>query len=214
MFNYMTDEARRVIVLGMEAARTIHHNYLGTEHILLGLQACDGLAAQVLADCGVTHQNAQQKVIELIGQAEVAPVGHLPFTPRAKKVLELAYHEMHRQNQRFIGPVLLLWALLCEGEGVAVQALEGLGTDLAQLKQKTLEAIENEVYTPVAVTIRLPHKEAEPASDSPEREAWLETRVAQLRGVLMQCNEAADAIGDIRSRADSELVKLLREQAQ
>jgi ATP-dependent Clp protease ATP-binding subunit ClpC len=134
MFERFTDRARRVIVLAQEEARTLDHNYIGTEHLLLGLLREDrGMAALVLESLGVSLESARRQVEEMIGRGQQAPSGHIPFTPRAKNVLKLSLAEALRLGHNYIGTEHLLLGLLREADGVAVQALAVLGVDLNQV---------------------------------------------------------------------------------
>lgn len=124
MFERFTERARRVIVLAQEEARMLNHNYIGTEHILLGLfHEGEGAAAKALESTGVTLDAAREKVEEIIGHGSESPSGHIPFTPRAKKVLELAYRDSTHLNQNWIGTEHILRALIGEGDGIGMQVL-------------------------------------------------------------------------------------------
>ena len=131
MFDRFTDGARRAIVGAQEEARLLNHNYVGTEHLLLGLLvASESLAAEVLVSLGVTIAVVRQRVEEIIGRGGTAPSGYLPFTPRAKRVLELSLREAIRLDHDFIRPEHVLLGILSEGEGVAVQIVAmHLGAD-------------------------------------------------------------------------------------
>lgn len=119
MFERFTDRARRVIVLAQEEARGLNHNYIGTEHILLGLiHEGEGVAAKALESMGISLEAVRQEVEEIIGQGTEPPVGHIPFTPRAKKVLELSLREGLQMGHKYIGTEFLLLGLIREGEGV------------------------------------------------------------------------------------------------
>ena len=131
MFERFTDRARRVVVLAQEEARMLNHNYIGTEHILLGLiREGDGVAAKALESLGISLEAVRQQVEEIIGQGQQAPSGHIPFTPRAKKVLELSLREALQLGHNYIGTEHILLGLIREGEGVAAQVLVKLGADL------------------------------------------------------------------------------------
>ena len=124
MFERFTDRARRVVVLAQEEARMLSHNYIGTEHILLGLiHEGDGIAAKALESLGVSLEAVRAQVEEIIGQGQQAPSGHIPFTPRAKKVLELSLREALQLGHNYIGTEHILLGLIREGEGVAAQVL-------------------------------------------------------------------------------------------
>ncbi|GMA87749.1 hypothetical protein GCM10025868_29990 [Angustibacter aerolatus] len=124
MFERFTDRARRVVVLAQEEARMLNHNYIGTEHILLGLiHEGEGVAAKALESLGISLDAVREQVQEIIGQGQQAPSGHIPFTPRAKKVLELSLREALRLGHNYIGTEHILLGLIREGEGVAAQVL-------------------------------------------------------------------------------------------
>src|SRR5205809_5151005 len=142
MFERFTDRAQRVVVLAQEEARTLNHNYIGTEHLLLGLvREGEGVAAKVLESLGISLDEVPQQVEEIIGQGQEAPPGHIPFTPRAKKVMELAQREANDLGHSYIGTEHLLLGLAREGEGVAAQVLVKLGADLARARQQTIQLL-------------------------------------------------------------------------
>ena len=122
MFERFTDRARRVVVLAQEEARMLNHDYIGTEHILLGLiHEGEGVAAKALESLGISLEAVRQQVEEIIGQGQQAPSGHIPFTPRAKKVLELSLREALQLGHNYIGTEHILLGLIREGEGVAAR---------------------------------------------------------------------------------------------
>ena len=132
MFERFTDRARRVLVLAQEEARLLNHSFIGTEHILLGLiHEGEGVAAKALEQLGVSLEAVREKVEETIGLSGTAPTGSPPFTPRAKKVLELSLREALQLGHNYIGTEHMLLGLVREGEGVAAQVLVSLGADLA-----------------------------------------------------------------------------------
>ena len=125
MFERFTDRARRVVVLAQEEARMLSHNYIGTEHILLGLiHEGEGVAAKALESLDISLEAVRAQVEEIIGQGQQAPSGHIPFTPRAKKVLELSLREALQLGHSYIGTEHILLGLIREGEGVAAQVLQ------------------------------------------------------------------------------------------
>ncbi len=131
MFERFTDRARRVVVLAQEEARLLNHSYIGTEHILLGLlNEGEGIAARALESMGINLASVREQVVEIIGQGQQAPTGHIPFTPRAKKVLELSLREALQLGHNYIGTEHILLGLIREGEGVAAQVLQKLGAEL------------------------------------------------------------------------------------
>src|SRR5680860_1442719 len=142
MFERFTDRARRVVVLAQEEARMLNHNYIGTEHILLGLiHEGEGVAAKSLASLGISLDSVREQVQEIIGQGQQAPSGHIPFTPRAKKVLELSLREALQLGHNYIGTEHILLGLIREGEGVAAQVLVKLGADLNRVRQQVLQLL-------------------------------------------------------------------------
>src|SRR5687767_5166452 len=142
MFERFTDRARRVVVLAQEEARMLSHNYIGTEHILLGLiHEGDGIAAKALESLGVSLEAVRAQVEEIIGQGQQAPSGHIPFTPRAKKVLELSLREALQLGHNYIGTEHILLGLIREGEGVAAQVLVKLGADLNRVRQQVIQLL-------------------------------------------------------------------------
>src|ERR1700724_1287777 len=142
MFERFTDRARRVVVLAQEEARMLNHNYIGTEHILLGLiHEGEGVAAKALESLGISLEAVRQQVEEIIGQGQQAPSGHIPFTPRAKKVLELSLREALQLGHNYIGTEHILLGLIREGDGVAAQVLVKLGADLNRVRQQVIQLL-------------------------------------------------------------------------
>ena len=130
------------MVLAQEEARMLNHNYIGTEHILLGLiSEGEGVAAKALESLGIALEGVRQQVEEVIGQGQQAPSGHIPFTPRAKKVLELSLREALQLGHNYIGTEHILLGLIREGEGVAAQVLVKLGADLNRVRQQVLRLL-------------------------------------------------------------------------
>ena len=142
MFERFTDRARRVIVLAQEEARMLNHNYIGTEHILLGLiHEGEGVAAKALESMGISLEDVRREVEEIIGHGTQPTTGHIPFTPRAKKVLELSLREGLQMGHKYIGTEFLLLGLIREGEGVAAQVLIKLGADLPRVRQQVIQLL-------------------------------------------------------------------------
>jgi hypothetical protein len=142
VFERFTDRARRVLVLAQEEASLLNHSFIGTEHILLGLiHEGDGLAAQALESLGISLQAVREKVADTIGPSGSGPTGSPPFTPRAKKVLELALREALQLGHNYIGTEHLLLGLVREGEGVAAQVLQSFGADLGTVREKVMELL-------------------------------------------------------------------------
>jgi ATP-dependent Clp protease ATP-binding subunit ClpC len=142
MFEKFTDRARRVVVLAQEEARVLKHNYIGTEHILLGLiHEGEGVAATGLKNLDISLEAVRQQVEEIIGQGQVASSAQIPFTPRAKKVLELSYRESKQLGHTYIGSEHILLGLIREGQGVAAQVLVVLGADLNRVRREIIRLV-------------------------------------------------------------------------
>jgi ATP-dependent Clp protease ATP-binding subunit ClpC len=142
MFERFTDRARRAVVHAQEEARELNHNYIGTEHLLLGLiREGEGVAARALEALGISLKAARTEVEAIIGQGQQAPSGHIPFTPRAKKVLELSLRESKHLGHNYIGTEHILLGLVREGEGVAAQVLVKLGADLNRVRQQVIQLL-------------------------------------------------------------------------
>ena len=142
MFERFTDRARRVVVLAQDEARSLEHNYIGTEHILLGLiREGEGVAAKALEMANISLEGVRDQVIEIIGKGENDSKDHIPFTPRAKKVLELSMREALQLGHNYIGTEHILLGLIREGEGVANQVLTNLGADLGSIRQNVIHLL-------------------------------------------------------------------------
>ena len=142
MFEVFTDRARRVVVLAQEEARMLNHNYIGTEHLLLGLiHEGEGVAATALESLGISLQDVRQNVEEMIGRGQHELSGHIPFTPRTKRVLELSLRESQQLGHDYIGTEHILLGLIREGEGVAAQVLVKMGADLNRVRQQVLQLL-------------------------------------------------------------------------
>jgi ATP-dependent Clp protease ATP-binding subunit ClpC len=143
MFERFTEQSRRVVVLAQEEARMLGHNHIGSEHLLLGLlHEQGGTAAEVLASAGITVEAARSQVEELAAPRERSPSGHIPFTQRAKKILELSLREALEQRKSYIGTEHILLALLRDSDGMGARVLERLGGSLPALRQQVLEVTE------------------------------------------------------------------------
>jgi ATP-dependent Clp protease ATP-binding subunit ClpC len=142
MFERFTDRARQVVVLAQEEARALQHDYIGTEHILLGLiHEGNGVAARALTALGIDHEAVRQRVIGITGRGAKAPAGHIPFTPRAKKVLQLALREALQFGHNYIGTEHILLGLIREGDGVAAQVLTAMGCDHGRVRREVTELL-------------------------------------------------------------------------
>jgi|SRR5437870_1156039 len=144
VFERFTDRARRVVVLAQEEARLLNHNFIGTEHLLLGLvQEGEGVAAQVLQSLGIALEAVRTKVEEIVGRGGSSAPASIPFTPRAKKVLELSLREALQLGHNYIGTEHILLGLVREGEGVAAKVLVTMGADLSRVRQRVIEVLSN-----------------------------------------------------------------------
>jgi len=142
MFERFSDQARRVVVLAQEESRMLDHNYIGTEHLLLGLlHEGEGVAARALESLGISLEAARQQVEEIIGRGQHTQSGHIPFTPRAKKVLELSLREVQQLGDNYIGTEHLLLGLVREGSGVGTQILVKLGAELNGVRRQVIRLL-------------------------------------------------------------------------
>jgi ATP-dependent Clp protease ATP-binding subunit ClpC len=140
MFERFTERARRVVVHAQEEARDLNHSYIGTEHLLLGLmREPECAAARALQELDISHAGALTRVVEIVGRGSEPPSGHIPFTPRAKKVLELSLREALQLSHNYIGTEHILLGLIREGQGVAAKVLASLGGDLGRVRDKVIE---------------------------------------------------------------------------
>jgi len=186
MFQRFTDRARRVVVLAEEEARLLRHNSVGTEHILLGLlHEGEGVAARALESLGINREAVRQQVEQIIGCGQWAPGGHIPFTPRAKKVLELSLREAMALGHNYVGTEHILLAMSREGDGVAAQVLTGLGTGHAQVRERVLGLLAGE---------------REQVDPQPQLAADLVNTAEQLTQVQQDKQAAFDA-GDLEAAA-------------
>ena len=146
MFERFTERARRAVVLAQEEARKLDHGYIGTEHLLLGL-ICEGegVAAKALESLGISLTTVREQVVARVGRGQRPPSGHIPFTERAKRVLELSLRESGQLGHRYIGTEHVLLAIIREGDGVAAQVLTGLGADLDRVRQQVIELLHGRI---------------------------------------------------------------------
>jgi ATP-dependent Clp protease ATP-binding subunit ClpC len=190
MFERFTDSARRVVVGAEQEARMLRHSYLGTEHLLLALiHEGEGTAAKALESLGISLEAVRAQVEEIIGQGQQAPSGHIPFTPRAKRVLELSLREALQLGHNYIGTEHILLGLIREGEGVAAQVLVKLGADLNRVRQQVIHQLS--AYA----------EGEEEDTTAAEREELLDERLERPGEELMAHAPfaASDQIEDIRS---------------
>ena len=180
MFERFTDKAKRAVVLAQDESRLLSHNYVGGEHIMLGLlREGNGGAASALASLGVSYISVRAQVLEIVGQGQVQMLGHIPFDPHAKKVLQLSLREAMQLGHNYIGTEHILLGLLREGDNAAVQALVRLGVDLNQVRQ--------------AVTSRVPSRPVQDAS-WPNRAAWRLAKEGSKRDLLTEILVNLEAI--------------------
>jgi ATP-dependent Clp protease ATP-binding subunit ClpC len=206
MFERFTDRARRVVVLAQEEARMLNHNYIGTEHILLGLiHEGEGVAAKALESLGISLEAVRQQVEEIIGQGQQAPSGHIPFTPRAKKVLELSLREALQLGHNYIGTEHILLGLIREGEGVAAQVLVKLGGDLNRVRQQVIQLLHG---------YRGEADPAAPAAGPRQRGLPQEIIAARLHaiGARLSAVEQRTGTGPDTSELDQQIEQVLRDR--
>jgi ATP-dependent Clp protease ATP-binding subunit ClpC len=163
MFERFTDRARRVVVLAQDEATRLRHNHIGTEHLLLGLiHEGEGVAAKALEELGISLDAVRQQVEEIVGRGKDAPSGHIPFTPRAKKALELSLREALQLGHDYIGTEHILLGLIREGDGVAAQVLVALGADLNRVRQQVIQVLHgHQAEGQERLGIRLPGSSAQ-----------------------------------------------------
>jgi hypothetical protein len=211
MFERFTDRARRVVVLAQEEARMLNHNYIGTEHILLGLiHEGEGVAAKALESLGISLEAVRQQVEEIIGQGQQAPSGHIPFTPRAKKVLELSLREALQLGHNYIGTEHILLGLIREGEGVAAQVLVRLGADLNRVRQQVIQLLHGRGAEQPAVAMPGPGGEVPTRA---QRAVLAEIR-KQIRAVesRLAVIERRVGLGPDETEADQEIARVQAER--
>ena len=185
MFERFTDRARRVVALAEEEARMLNHGYIGTEHILLGLiRESDGVAAKALESLGISLDAVRQQVEEIIGRGEQAPSGSIPFTPRAKKVLELSLRESLQLRHNYIGTEHILLGLIREGDGVAAQVLIKLGADLNRVRQQVIQLLDESLGKEPRLA-RRPPEEGAPATHAQVRLDAIEARLTAIDFLLV-----------------------------
>lgn len=215
MFERFTDRARRVLVLAQEESRLLGHNYIGTEHLLLGLiQEGHGVAAKALTALGVSPDAVREKVVEATAPPGVPDSGSPPFSPRAKKVLELSLREALQLGNNYIGTEHILLGLVREGEGVGAQVLQILGTDLAQVREQVMalwSGYREEAGTEKAIDAELVEKADVPVGAS-SLFGWQDAAAIQLASLRLDARtERAEVDGVVyetcvyRSRVPSEI---------
>jgi ATP-dependent Clp protease ATP-binding subunit ClpA len=209
MFERFTDQARRVVVLAQEEARLLNHDYVGTEHLLLGLaHEGQGVAAIALESLGIRLEAMRSQVEEVIGQGQMAPSGHIPFTPRAKKVLELSLREAQQLGHDYIGTEHLLLGLVREGEGVAARVLVKLGADLPRVRQQVVQLLSGSAGGPEAAAEMRPVAMTVPEELREAGERLAEVRRQKEAAIEAQDFDRAAALRD----AEEELLAGLAER--
>jgi ATP-dependent Clp protease ATP-binding subunit ClpC len=191
MFERFTDRARRVIVLAQDEARMLDHNYVGTEHLLLGLiHEGDGIAAKALESLGISLDVVREQVEGIIGRGQQAPrSGHIPFTPRAKKVLEFSLREALQLGHSYIGTEHILLGLIREGQGVAAQVLVGLGVDLDRARERVIQLLTGRAGRARRVAVA-----AAPGATTDLRDRLADI-AARLAAIERRLGEAGDVTG-------------------
>jgi ATP-dependent Clp protease ATP-binding subunit ClpA len=216
MFERFTDRARRVVVLAREEARMLNHNHIGTEHILLGLIHEDkGVAVKTLESLGISLEVVRQQVSEVIGQGQQPPSGHIPFTPQAKRVLELSLRETKELGHSYIGTEHILLGLIREGEGVAAQVLVKLGADLGRARQQVVRLLHGRTGEDLT-------GEGSPLPDALTRAGSVDRRLAAIErwvGLRPETDDLDQEIARVRQEKeaaidtqDFEAAALLRAQ--
>jgi ATP-dependent Clp protease ATP-binding subunit ClpA len=220
MFERFTDRARRVVVLAQEEARMLDHNYIGTEHILLGLvHEEDGLAARALTELNVSLDTVRDRVEYIIGRGKQTPSGHIPFTPRAKKVLELSLKESIQLGHNHIGTEHILLGLMREGDGVACRVLEELGLStnavrqavIRQISQRSPESLATSLGPATTIEFRLKRIESRLGIAPSETLRSLDEQITRVRADKEAAIDAQDFERAAALRFEEKL--LLRERA-
>jgi ATP-dependent Clp protease ATP-binding subunit ClpA len=189
VFERFTDRARQVVVLAQEEARMLNHNYIGTEHLLLGLvHEGEGIAAMALKSLGISLEAVRSQVEEIIGQGGAAPTGHIPFTPRAKKVLELSLREALQLGHNYIGTEHILLGIIREKQGVAAQVLRNVGASLDSVRQQVIGLLSGHTGPPAE---QVPGPRSTPFGEPPEvRTAERRRRLARIEELAREEAEA------------------------
>ena len=201
MFERFSERARRVMVLAQEEARSLQHDYIGTEHVLIAiLEEGDGVAAKVLANLNISAAATRATVLEIVGRGEKSPSGHIPFTPRSKRVLEYSLREAMQLGHNYIGTEHLLLGIIRDGEGVAAQALVKLGADLPKVRQQVCNWLEQRQRAQTAVSEFLA-EDAEHSGNfswaTPGRKHHL---VSELRSLLDENDHLYEQVRRLRAK--------------
>jgi ATP-dependent Clp protease ATP-binding subunit ClpA len=197
MFERFTDRARRVVVLSQEEARLLNHNYIGTEHLLLGLiHEGQGVAAKALELLGIRLEAVRAQVEGIIGRGQEAPSGQIPFTPRAKKVLELSLREALQLGHNYMGTEHILLGLIREGEGVAAQVLVRLGADFSRVRQQVIQLLSGYAGDPEAAAGTRPVRMSVPEDLREAEEQLAQVRRQKVAAIDAQDFDRAAALRD------------------
>ncbi len=208
-YETFTGSARQVVELAEEEARDRDHNYIGTEHILMGMvREGEGIAARALASLGVGAEAVRTEGVKVIDRSGHSPAEHIPFTPRAKKVLELSLREALQLGHNYIGTEHILLVLIKEGNGVAVQILVKLGVDLSQLRQKVIELMmeetaKNEVSVP-----------SDPLEELRQRFAERDATIAEVYNLSVERNRRIGQLVEDLAKREKYIVQLQEELAK
>jgi ATP-dependent Clp protease ATP-binding subunit ClpC len=203
MFERMTDRARRVVVLAQEEARLLNHSYIGTEHILLGmLREEEGIGCQALVRHGMSLPAARTQIVEIIGEGIESPTGHIPFTPRAKKILEFSLREALQLGHNYIGTEHILLGMVREGEGVAAQVLAREGLTIGQLRETVLDLLKANPEQRIAASRTWPRTVGTPSCIHPPDqlryrplEILSEADQPPIPAILVTCVNCSATIG-------------------
>jgi ATP-dependent Clp protease ATP-binding subunit ClpC len=215
VFERFTDRARRAVVLALEEARFLNHSYIGTEHLLLGLiHEGEGVAAMALESLGISLEAVRAEVPKVVGRGKQPPTGHIPFTPRAKKVLELSLREAKQLGHDYIGTEHILLGLIREGEGVAAQVLFKVGASLDRVRQQVIQLLSG--YTggegaaePAGTRTRLVHMTV-PAELREAEEQLVQVRREKMAAVHRGDVEQAAGLGHKERRLLTRLAEQQR----
>ena len=198
MFERFTDRARRVVVLAQEEARLLNHDYIGTEHLLLGLLSeGEGVAAQALESLGISLDSVRHQVEERAGIGESASQGEIPFRPRAKKALELSLREALQLGHNYIGTEHLLLGLIREGQGVAAQVLGELGAELGAVRQGVIEVLRSRAEAPSRLSQSGGEGRVELKSDGPTCPRCRAPVIANAKVMSLTLGQAEDQKVDL-----------------
>jgi ATP-dependent Clp protease ATP-binding subunit ClpC len=201
MFERFTDRARRVVVLAQDEARMLNHHYIATEHILLGLiREGEGIAAKTLESLGISLEAVRAQVEEIIGQGEQPPDDHIPFTPRAKKALELSMREALQLGHNYVGTEHILLGLIREGEGVAAQVLVKLGAGLNRVRQQVIQQLSASAASEESTTAARREELLDERLELPDEELMahdpfaVSDQIEEIRALLREIVERLERI--------------------